>query len=56
MTASRMTPFEYTSRSPRVCNWRGRNRCCARIDASSGNPLYAVLAARMRISAVVAWM
>ena len=45
-------PLENASRSPRVCNCRGRKRSWARIDPSTGNPLNAVLAASTRISAV----
>ena len=47
-------PLENASRSPRVCSWRGRYRSWARIEPSTGKPLYAVLAARNRISAVAA--
>lgn len=47
-------PFEKASRSPRVCSWRGRYRSCARIEPSSGKPLYAVFAARKSTSAVAA--
>ncbi len=51
-----MMPLEKASRSPRVCSCRGRYRSSARIEPSSGKPLNAVFAARIRISAVVAWM
>ena len=47
-----MIPLLKTSRSPRLCIWRGMYRSWARIDASTGNPLNAVLAARTRIRAV----
>ncbi len=45
-------PLENASRSPRVCSWRGRNPSRARIEPSTGKPLKAVFAARMRISPV----
>jgi hypothetical protein len=48
--AARMRmPLEKASRSPRVCNWRGRKPSLARIEPSTGKPLNAVLAARMRM-------
>jgi len=51
--ADRMrTPLENTRRSPRLCSWRGRNLSRARMEASCGKPLKAVLAARIRIPAV----
>ena len=48
-------PLENTSRSPRRANWRGRKPSLARSEASTGKPLKAVLAARIRIAAVNAW-
>ena len=45
-------PLLKASRSPRVCSWRGRNPSLDKIDASTGKPLNAVLAASTRISAV----
>ena len=36
MTASTMMPFENTSRSPRLANWRGRNPSRAMIDDRRG--------------------
>ncbi len=45
-------PLLNASRSPRVCSWRGRYPSRDRIEASTGNPLNAVLAASTRISAV----
>ena len=54
-TMARATiPVLKASRSPRCANWRGMNRSVAMIDASRGNPLKAVFAARMRMTAVVA--
>ena len=47
-------PLVKASRSPRVCSWRGRKRSWARIEASTGKPLKAVLAARIRMSPVAA--
>ncbi len=38
-------PLLNVSRSPRVCSWRGRNRSCASVEPSTGNPLNAVFAA-----------
>ena len=51
-TARKMTPFENTSRSPRLANWRGRKPSWAMIDDSRGKSAYAVFAARMRIENV----
>ena len=51
--ARKTMPLENASRSPRVCSCRGRNRSCARIDPRTGNPLNAVLQARIRINPVV---
>jgi hypothetical protein len=31
-------PFEYTRRSPRLANWRGRYPSLARREESMGNP------------------
>ena len=53
-TASATMPVLNASRSPRCANWRGMKRSVAMIDASRGNPLNAVFAARMRMIAVVA--
>lgn len=46
-------PLEKASRSPLVCNWRGRYRSCARIEPSTGNPLNAVFAASSRMIPVL---
>ena len=48
-------PLLNASRSPRVCNWRGRYPSRDRIEASTGKPLNAVFAASTRISAVTNW-
>ncbi len=45
-------PLENASRSPRVCSWRGRKPSRARIEPSTGKPLNAVFAARMRMRPV----
>ena len=52
---STITPFEKTSRSPRLANWRGMNRSRARIDDRRGKSWYDVFAARIRIAAVKNW-
>ena len=52
-TARKTIPLENASRSPRVCNWRGRKRSCARIEPSTGKPENAVLQASTRINPVV---
>ena len=49
---STRTPFENTSRSPRLRNCEGMNRSRARIDDSRGKSWNAVFAARTRIPAV----
>src|SRR5690242_5872236 len=48
-------PFEKTSRSPRLPNWRGKNRSRASSAARRGKPWNDVLAARTRIAKVVTW-
>ena len=50
-----MIPFEYTSRSPRFANWRGKNRSRASSAPSRGKPWNEVFAARTRIANVVIW-
>ena len=47
-------PLLNASRSPRVCSWRGRKPSRARIEASTGKPLKAVFAARIRMIPVAA--
>ncbi|MNM98715.1 hypothetical protein D3C81_1112530 [compost metagenome] len=46
-------PLEYPKRSPRTVNILGMNLSFARLTASSGNAEYPVLAARIKIKAVV---
>ena len=55
-TPSATIPFENTSRSPRLANWRGRYRSRESRLASGGNPLKLVLAASSRITAVATWI
>ena len=47
-------PLLNASRSPRECSWRGRKPSRARIEPSTGKPLNAVLAARIRMMPVAA--
>ncbi len=53
--ASNRIPLLYTSRSPRLCSCLGRYLLCAKIEASIGNPLNAVFAARIKMAAVASW-
>jgi len=48
-------PFENTSRSPRLENWRGRNPSWEMIDETRGKSAKAVLAARIRMPNVANW-
>ena len=52
VAARTTTPFENTSRSPRLANCFGRNPSAAMIDERRGKSAYAVLAASVRIAAV----
>ena len=47
-------PLLKANRSPLLCNCRGNNLSLAKIEAKTGNPLNAVLAAKTRINAVTA--
>ncbi|MNQ97085.1 hypothetical protein D3C85_1127160 [compost metagenome] len=55
VTARKMIPFEYPSRSPRIVNIRAINLSFAKFTANKGNAEYPVFAARTRIMAVVPW-
>src|SRR6478735_4019721 len=55
IVARTRTPFEKTSRSPRLVNCRGKNPSRAMIAASRGKPWYEVFAARIRIPNVNTW-
>ena len=55
VTARKTTPFENTSRWPRLVSWRGMKLSPAWNEASRGKSAKPVLAARIRISTVPIW-